>query len=952
MHSPTLSLPKSAPFFLPPPSLRLPQRTFHPQPPRMISQSAKTFLHKIRVGLVNPACPKSLGLQSRLPRSARLFVDSHTRVAIACSTLRSRFTKPHADALLSFVHPLMEKGTVSQFLIALEGGADVARTVEDYVRDMGVDLLSQNQLHQASSPVLDSVNVATQPQKSANKVAVFTNGGTSAELAVSPDDTSGSQVLDSQSPLRVLSRQRKRDAGKRVRRTFQLQTDHRPAGDQPKAIRALTDGLLRQERRFQTLHGVTGSGKTFIMASIIANVNVPTLILAPNKTLAAQLCSELTKHFPSNRVEFFVSHFKHYQPEAYLPASDKYIAKSSSVDPDIDRLRHAATRSLFERNDTIVVASVSSIYGLGLPTEYLDAALRIQVGDKLSRGPLDIAEGLIELLYTEETSAMSISRGRFRTQPDMVEVSPPWEPEGTIYRITFEGGVIVRMTCSDNDAEDSHDLGEELVLYPAKHFVTPKERLELAIQAIQEEAEECVKVFRSCGKELEATRLQERVFQDIEMMKKVGYCHGAENYSLYLTGRQFSSDPGPPQTLVDYMPRDGKWLLFIDESHVTVPQLGAMHAGNAARKVKLIEHGFRLPSSMENRPLNSEEFWQKAHQTIFVTATPGPFELQRSGSEGVVQAVIRPTGVVDPTIDVVRTEGQIEHLTLALARVAATGSKAIVTTLTKRFAEDLADCLSGKPPIPGVLNRPLRVAFLHSGIDSVGRMQVLEAMKDGFPHRGEASAEDDTSPEALDVIVGVNLLREGIDLPAVRLVAILDADSEGFLRGETALIQTIGRAARNVDGHVIMYADSITAAMRRAIGETARRRRLQIAHNSRNDIIPRGVGFQTSAVGEDGDVLLNRIRKLRLEEGNVLTEKKFGSNRTVLRVNDTLSNFVDSPALDDSAQFSELRSRMLQAAEEEDFETAAMLRDYLVKLTSKNRNLIGAPRTSVKEAEI
>lgn len=849
------------------------------------------------------------------------------------------------------MHPLIKEGIVDQFLIALEGGPVVAKTAEDYIRDMGVDLLRHHQLNQVSSPVLDSVNVPTYPQKSADQIVPPTDVDTSVELAVPPGEVSDSRLVDSQAPLRVLSRQRKTDASKRARRIFQLQTDHRPAGDQPKAIRALTDGLLKEGRRFQTLHGVTGSGKTFIMASIIANLNVPTLILAPNKTLAAQLCSELTKHFPHNRVEFFVSHFKHYQPEAYLPASDKYIAKSSSVDPDIDRLRHAATRSLFERNDTIVVASVSSIYGLGLPTEYLDAALRIQVGDKLGRGPLDVVEGLAELLYTEETSATNISRGRFRTQPDMVDISPPWEPEGTIYRITFAANAVSRMTCLDSDAGEGYDLGEELVIYPAKHFVTPKERLETAMHAIEEEANACVETFRSCGKELEATRLQERVFQDIEMMKKVGYCHGAENYSLYLTGRQYGSDPGPPQTLLDYMPRDGKWLLFIDESHVTVPQLGAMHAGNAARKVKLIEHGFRLPSSMENRPLNSHEFWQKAHQTIFVSATPGPFELQRSGSRGVVQAVIRPTGVVDPTIDVVRTEGQIEHLTLALARVAATGGKAIVTTLTKRFAEDLADCLSKKPPIPGVLGRTLRVSFLHSGIDSVGRMQVLEAMKHGLPPRSDAPGEDNTNAEGLDVIVGVNLLREGIDLPAVRLVAILDADSEGFLRGETALIQTIGRAARNVDGHVIMYADSMTAAMRRAIDETARRRKLQIAHNSLHDITPRGVGFQTSTFEENGDLLLNRIRKLRLEEGNMLTEKTFGSKREVLQKG-LSTNFVDNRTLSESEQFVELRSRMLQAAKDEDFETAAMLRDYLINLTSKNRKIISTPLVSAKEAEV
>lgn len=730
----------------------------------------------------------------------------------------------------------------------------------------------------------------------------------------------------------------------RVQRHFRLEADHAPTGDQPKAISSLVS-KLRKGRQYQTLHGVTGSGKTFIMANIIAALNLPTLILAPNKTLAAQLCSEFSRYFPTNAVEFFVSHFKHYQPEAYLPNSGKYIAKSSSVDKHIDRLRHAATKSLFERSDTIVVASVSSIYGLGLPSDYLLASFPVQVGASFVNGVEGFTQELLSLSYISSTfEKVCVARGLFHANTDTVFISPPWLPEGTLYKLVFSNTIITHADCIEFPSGVATSLVPEVVIYPAKHFATPKDRLEVAISQIEHETKQNVANFVKEGRNLEASRLQERVAADIDMMRQVGFCTGMENYSMFLSGRS----PGdPPETFLDYMPRDGKWLLFIDESHVTVPQLSAMHAGNAARKSKLIHHGFRLPSSMENRPLSHTEFWAKAAQTIFVSATPGPFELEKSGPTGVVEAVIRPTGVVDPTVKVVRSQGQLEHLTIELAKVAANGGKAIVTTITKKFAEDVAQCLATKPPVPGVLNRSLRVSYLHSGIDSVGRMQVLEAMRKGSdtisaeqtyfenlvaadPFDGEDAPLEHSS---LDVIVGVNLLREGIDLPAVQLVAILDADSEGFLRGETALIQTIGRAARNVKGHVIMYADTVTGAMQRAITETDRRRKLQTAYNSLYNIRPGEVGCSEGGErNRDRWSVLNRIRKLSLLEGSALPRR---SAKTKVLLSPRVANNtnIGDVTLLNIEDVDTLRNRMLDAAANQDFEMAALLRDRLMNLS-------------------
>ncbi|CAN8071871.1 unnamed protein product [Agarophyton chilense] len=704
---------------------------------------------------------------------------------------------------------------------------------------------------------------------------------------------------------------------------FELHAPYALAGSQSHAVQCLADGLLQQGKVFQTLAGVTGSGKSYMMASVITAAQVPTLILAPNKTLAAQLYNQFKLFFPRNRVEFFVSNFKHYQPEAYLPSCDKYIAKTSSIDHELDQLRHAATKSLFERNDTIVIASVSSIYGLGLPTEYLQAAFPARKGDSLT--PQGFVDILKSINYVDDAMKIETTRGLFRQAQQVIDVSPPWEQPGILYRFSFDDSKLTALQRVNINLSTTEDLGEQLVLYPAKHFVTPKHRLEKAIEMIEEETRSSVQVFIENGKILEATRLQERVEVDMKMLRNVGFCQGIENYSMYLSGRDCSQ---PPETLLDYMPRDGKWLLFIDESHVTVPQLGGMYAGNAARKKKLVQHGFRLPSALENRPLSSREFWKKAHQTIFVSATPGYFERKRSGSEGMIEAVIRPTGVLDPTVEVVGTKCQIEHLTCQLAKAASDGGKAIVTTITKRFAEDLAHCLASKPPVKPILGRPLNVAFLHSGIDSVSRMHVLEAMRasspEEFSHGLHSNSGENRHP--LDVVVGVNLLREGIDFPAVQLVAILDADSEGFLRGETALIQMMGRAARNVQGHVIMYADTITFAMRRAMDETARRRKLQIAYNSLHGVNPSPVRGPNPINSEQAAPLLERIRKMKDKARHSTSQSYHPSalskdSRARSTAKEESSSELDAEAI---------REKMLTAAASEDFETAALLRDRLV----------------------
>lgn len=933
-HFPLTKMGAMSKTFLPPPSLPALHRRNRTPQFHMLSGAARNLLRNISRSSPAPIAPATLGALSALPRCAKLYHDPDGSVAIAVCTRRTRLPVRTARKVIDVLSELRDVASVSETLVAVSGPKGAVAAAREAVRiHTGEDILCLTPdeprfFQRQSSPAGNTEETKELPNSSV--------ASTAEHLPASDEDDPPDPLrYGSRSRLNVLSQSRRRAAAKRPRQKFELVSGHMPSGDQPEAIKFLTDGLLRHNRRYQTLHGVTGSGKTFMMANVIANVNRPTLILAPNKTLAAQLCNELTGYFPRNRVEFFVSHFKYYQPEAYMPTSDKYIAKASSVDPVIDQLRHAATRSLFERNDTIVVASVSSIYGLGLPTEYLEAAIRIHVGDNLE-GVTELVENLQQLNYTSKRGDLQLSRGFFEVVHDGVNFSPPWEAEGTVYKICLEGTIVTRIESLDSDTRERSDLGQELVIYPAKHFVTPKERLNAAILQIEDETRLCVDAFKREGRVLEASRLEERVALDVEMMRKVGYCSGAENYTLYLSGRHKSSTACPPETLLDYMPRDGNWLLFIDESHVTVPQISGMHAGNAARKRMLVRHGFRLPSAMENRPLSAREFWQKSPRTIFVSATPGPFEVERSASTGTVEAVIRPTGVLDPTIEVCGTKGQIEHLTLALTRVVAEGGKAIVTTLTKRFAEDLADCLAKKRPVSGVLDRSLRVSFLHSGIDSVGRMQILEAMRNdsAVDSSEHISREDGRRP--IDVVVGVNLLREGIDIPAVRLVAILDADSEGFLRGETALVQTIGRAARNVDGHVVMYADSVTTGMHRAIAETRRRRKLQIAYNSLYRITPTGAGSMGSmSSASDGETLLNRIRKLKFDFGEGVSAKSSRETpgSSLAKAVRAVGIWQNEDELSDAAS---IRNRMLLAAHARDFETAALLRDCLAKMGVSN----------------
>ncbi|MBM5797340.1 MAG: excinuclease ABC subunit UvrB, partial [Cyanobacteria bacterium K_Offshore_0m_m2_072] len=549
---------------------------------------------------------------------------------------------------------------------------------------------------------------------------------------------------------------------------YQLQAPYEPKGDQPEAIKGLVAGVDGGER-YQTLLGATGTGKTFTIANVIARTGRPALVLAHNKTLAAQLCNELREFFPNNAVEYFISYYDYYQPEAYVPVSDTYIAKTASINEEIDMLRHSATRSLFERRDVIVVASISCIYGLGIPSEYLKAAVRFQVGDTLNlRGSL---RELVNNQYSRND--LEISRGRFRVRGDVLEIGPAYEDR--LVRIELFGDEVEAIRYVDPTTGEILQTLDAINIYPAKHFVTPKERLAEAIKAIREELRERLEVLNSQGRLLEAQRLEQRTTYDLEMLEQVGYCNGVENYARHLAGRAAGT---PPECLIDYFPDD--WLLVVDESHVTCSQLQAMYNGDQSRKQVLIEHGFRLPSAADNRPLKGEEFWQKARQTIFVSATPGNWELEQSKSQ-IVEQVIRPTGVLDPIVEVRPTDGQVDDLLGEIRLRAAKQERVLVTTLTKRMAEDLTDYLA---------EHGVRVRYLHSEIHSIERIEIIQDLRNG----------------EYDVLVGVNLLREGLDLPEVSLVAILDADKEGFLRAERSLIQTIGRAARHIEGVALLYA--------------------------------------------------------------------------------------------------------------------------------------------------
>jgi excinuclease ABC subunit B len=581
---------------------------------------------------------------------------------------------------------------------------------------------------------------------------------------------------------------------------FRLVSEYEPKGDQPEAIRSLVAGL-RQSRKHQVLLGVTGSGKTFTMAKVIEAVERPTLILSHNKTLAAQLYQEFRRFFPDNAVEYFVSYYDYYQPEAYVPQSDTYIEKEATINDEIDRLRHSATRSLFERRDVVIVASVSCIYGLGSPEAYHGMMLMLEPGSTLDRDAM--LRKLVEIQY--ERTPFDLERGKFRVRGDVIEIFPSYEEFAV--RVEMFGDEIESVSAIDPVRGSAMRRLDRIPIYPNSHYVTPRDHLLRAIESIKAELKERLAHLEGTGKLLEAQRLHQRTMFDLEMIKEIGYCQGIENYSRHLTGRK----PGePPPTLMDYLPKDH--LIIIDESHVTIPQLRGMYHGDRARKTTLVEYGFRLPSAVDNRPLQFEEFEERAGQRIYVSATPGPYELQASGGE-VVEQVIRPTGLIDPPIDVRPVRHQVDDLLHEVRQRIERGERVLVTTLTKRMAEELSRYYT---------EVGLKVQYLHSDIETLERVQILRGLR-----RGE-----------FDVLVGVNLLREGLDLPEVSLVAILDADKEGYLRSAGSLIQTCGRAARNVRGQVIMYGDVVTDSMRKAIDETTRRRARQEAYNRENGITP------------------------------------------------------------------------------------------------------------------
>jgi len=655
---------------------------------------------------------------------------------------------------------------------------------------------------------------------------------------------------------------------------FRLETVLRPTGDQPKAIEQLVDGLQVDMKR-QTLLGVTGSGKTFTMANIVEHLNRPTLVLAHNKTLAAQLYAEFKEFFPSNAIEYFVSYYDYYQPEAYVPRTDTYIEKDTDINEEIDKLRHAATKSLLTRRDVLIVASVSCIYGLGSPEEYQATVISLRRGSQARRDK--IIRHLLDIQY--DRNDLTLVRGSFRARGDTIEVFPAYEEIAV--RIEFFGDEVERIVEIDPLTGELLVDRLELDIYPAKHYVTTAERLQVGIAAIQQELEERLAQLDKEGKIVEAARLRQRTMYDLEMMQEAGYCSGIENYSMHLSGRV----PGEqPSTLLDYFPDD--FLMFIDESHISLPQVRGMYAGDRARKDVLVEHGFRLPSARDNRPLTYDEFETMLDRVIYVSATPGPIE--REVSQRIVEQVIRPTGLIDPAISVRPTKGQIDDLLDEIHARVARGERTLVTTLTKRMAEDLADYLK---------EMGVRTHYLHSEIDTLERIEILRDLRLGI----------------YDVVVGINLLREGLDLPEVSLVAILDADKEGYLRSEGSLIQTVGRAARHVEGLVVMYADTMTRSMKAAIDETYRRRAIQIAHNEAHGITPTGI------VKEIKD-LTDRLKSVAEEHAEYRTDGDHPGAIAMMPKEELYKLIKD------------LESQMKKAARDLEFEKAAMLRDQIVEL--------------------
>ena len=651
---------------------------------------------------------------------------------------------------------------------------------------------------------------------------------------------------------------------------FQVVSEYTPSGDQPQAIEALANGLnLGLDE--QTLLGVTGSGKTFTMAKIIEKVQRPTLVLAHNKTLAAQLCAEFREFFPNNAVEYFVSYYDYYQPEAYIPHTDTFIEKDSSVNEEIDRLRLSATASLLERRDVIVVASVSCIYGLGEPEDFAKMMVALRVGAEMERD--ELLRRLVAIRY--ERNDIAFDRNMFRVRGDTVEIWPAYWKDAAI-RVEFFGDEIDRISEINVVTGAPIRRLQNIPIWPATHYVTPKEKMDAAIQEIYAEMEERVAFFTRENKLVEAQRLKQRVMYDIEMMQELGYCSGIENYSRVIEGRPVGS---PPHTLLDYFPKD--FVLFIDESHVTLPQVRAMYNGDRARKTTLVDYGFRLPCAFDNRPLKFEEFSHRLNQVIYVSATPGEYERTRSGQ--IVEQVIRPTGLLDPKIEVRPVDGQIDDLIGEINTRTARSERVLVTTLTKRMAEDLTAYLQ---------NAGIKVRYMHHDVDTIERMEIIRDLRLG----------------TFDVLVGINLLREGLDLPEVSLVAILDADKEGFLRSETSLVQTIGRAARNAEGMVVMYADTITPSMRRAIDETERRRAKQDAFNREHGIVPKTV--------------IKSVRELLELTPEETTPERRGEVRAMTKQ-------------EKAVEIARLEKAMREAAKMLEFELAASLRDQIIQLRGK-----------------
>ncbi|TCW39129.1 excinuclease ABC subunit UvrB [Laceyella sacchari] len=658
-----------------------------------------------------------------------------------------------------------------------------------------------------------------------------------------------------------------------MEKRFQLVSEFQPQGDQPQAIQKLVQGI-EQGERYQTLLGATGTGKTFTIAQTINRVNKPTLVIAHNKTLAAQLCGELKEFFPHNAVEYFVSYYDYYQPEAYIPATDTYIEKDASINDEIDKLRHSATSALFERSDVIIVSSVSCIYGLGSPTEYKEMVLSLRVGMEKERN--EVLRKLVDIQY--ERNDINFTRGTFRVRGDVVEIFPASRSEQAV-RVEFFGDEIERIR--EIDVLTGEILGdrEHVAIFPASHYVTRQAQLERALTSIEAELEERLKELRDAGKLLEAQRLEQRTRYDMEMIREVGFCSGIENYSRHLVGKQ----PGEaPYTLLDFFPDD--YLIIVDESHVTIPQINGMYNGDQARKNMLVEHGFRLPSAKDNRPLKFAEFEEKINQIVFVSATPGPYELEKCPT--VVEQIIRPTGLLDPVIHIHPIQGQIDHLIGEINKRIARDERVLVTTLTKKMAEDLTDYLK---------EIGIKVRYLHSDIKTIERMQILRDLRLG----------------EFDVLIGINLLREGLDLPEVSLVAILDADKEGFLRSERSLIQTIGRAARNARGEVIMYADKITDSMRRAIEETERRREIQMKYNEEHGITP---------------------QTIRKKVHDVIEATKVAEDQAEYQVGKEMKKLSKGERL---KLIEQMEKEMKQAAKELNFERAAELRDLILELKAE-----------------